>query len=61
MAERRLTHKLGSQLVEGAQLRCLPQIELPWISTFNLRWWRHVEEESVGRKTGPRGKAGMPT
>ena len=61
MAERRLTHRLDGQLVEGVQLRRLPQIELPWITTFNLRWWRHVEEEGFGRKTGPRGKAGMPT
>lgn len=42
MAESRLTYNLGRQLVVGVQLRSLPQIELPWITTFNLRWWRQI-------------------
>jgi hypothetical protein len=61
MAERRITHQLGKKLVEGAQLRSLPQVELPWITTFNLRWWRHAEEANSRRTQKPRGKAGIPT
>jgi hypothetical protein len=60
MGERRRTHSLGKRLVEGVQLRSLPPIELPWITTFNLRWWRHAEEESSRHKQGPRGRAGIP-
>jgi hypothetical protein len=61
MAERRRTHKLGKQLVEGAQLRSLPQVELPWITTFNLRWWRHAQEVMSKGAKKPRGSAGIPT
>ena len=61
MRERRGTHKLGKRLVEGVQLRSLPQVELPWITTFNLRWWHHAEEAKARRKKGPRGQAGIPT
>lgn len=61
MPERRLTHRLGQRLVDGVHLRSVPQVEQPWITTFNLRWWRHLEEDSVQRKRGPRGKAGIPT
>jgi hypothetical protein len=59
--ERRHTHKLGNGLVEGVQLRSLPQTELPWITTFNLRWWCHAEEEGAWVEKRPRGKAGIPT
>ena len=52
---------LGKRLVEGAQLRSLPQVELPWIGTFNLRWWRHAEQDKPRHKKGPRGQAGVPT
>jgi hypothetical protein len=58
--ERRLTHKLGDGLVEGVQLRSLPQAELPWITTFNLRWWRYAEEETSRHTKEPRGQAGIP-
>jgi len=61
MGERRLRHTLGKRLVEGAQLRSLPQVELPWITTFNLRWWRHAEQDKPRPKKGPRGQAGIPT
>jgi hypothetical protein len=61
IAERRITHRLGSKLVEGAHLRSLPQVELPWITTFNLRWWRHAQEANSRRPHKPRGKAGIPT
>lgn len=61
MAERRTIHRLGKNLVGGARLRSLPQIELPWITTFNLRWWRHAEDEVSNLTKQPHGKAGMPT
>lgn len=61
MAERRITHRLGKRIVEGRRLRSLPQVELPWITTFNLRWWRHAEEDEPRPKKKPRGKAGIPT
>jgi hypothetical protein len=61
MAERRITHRLGKKLVEGARLRSLPPVELPWITTFNLRWWRHAQEDISKHATKPRGKAGIPT
>jgi hypothetical protein len=59
--ERRLTHRLGKRLAEGVQLRSIPPLELPWITTFNFRWWRHVEEEDTRRVKGPRGQVGTPT
>jgi hypothetical protein len=61
VAERRISHRLGKKLVEGAQLRSLPQVELPWITTFNLRWWRHAQEDISKGAKQPRGKAGIPT
>jgi hypothetical protein len=61
VAERRISHRLGKKLVEGAQLRSLPQVELPWITTFNLRWWGHAQEDISRRAKQPRGKAGIPT
>jgi hypothetical protein len=61
MRERRHTHTLGKRLVEGVELRSLPPVELPWITTFNLRWWHHVEDDSSRRRKGPAGKAGIPT
>ena len=61
MAERRTTHRLGKHLVDGARLRSLPQIELPWITTFNLRWWHHAQEEISNLTKKPRGKSGIPT
>jgi hypothetical protein len=61
MAERRTTHRLGKKLVEGAQLRSLPQLELPWITTFNLRWWSHAQEGISKLAKKPRRKAGIPT
>jgi hypothetical protein len=45
MGERRLTHILGIRLIDGVYLRSLPPVELPWITTFNLRWWNHIEGE----------------
>ena len=60
MAERRTTHRLGENLVDGARLRSLPQVELPWITTFNLRWWRHAEDEVSKPAKKPRGKARIP-
>jgi hypothetical protein len=61
MAERRITHRLGKKLGESGQLRSFPQAELPWITTFNLRWWRHAQEDIAKRAKKPRGKAGIPT
>jgi hypothetical protein len=61
MTERRISHRLGKKLVEGAELRSLPQVELPWITTFNLRWWRHAQDEISKCAKKPRGKAGIPT
>lgn len=59
--ERRLTHKLGKRVVDGAQLRSVPQIELPWITTFNLRWWCHLADEASRRiEAKPAGKVGLP-
>jgi hypothetical protein len=58
--ERRTTHTLGKRLVDGAQLRSVPPIELPWITTFNLRWWCHLADEESRRVGKPGGKAGMP-
>jgi hypothetical protein len=52
---------LSKRLVEGVHLRSLPQVELPWITTFNLRWWRHAEQDTPRRRKGPRGQAGIPT
>jgi hypothetical protein len=60
MSERRISHRLGTKLVEGAQLRSLPQVELPWITTFNLRWWHHAQEDIAKRAKKPRGRAGIP-
>jgi hypothetical protein len=45
MRERRGSHKLGKRLVDGMRLRSAPPIDGVWISTFNLRWWQHVEHE----------------
>jgi hypothetical protein len=61
MGERRLTHILGKRVVDGAELRSLPQVELPWITTFNLRWWDHAEEDISKLAQKPRGHAGIPT
>jgi hypothetical protein len=61
MRERRLTHRLGKHLVEGIQSRFAPPVELPWITTFNLRWWRHVEDEKSRLVKLPPGQAGIPT
>ena len=64
MNERRRTHRLGKRLAEGVQLRSLPPLELPWITTFNLRWWRYVEEDGekgARRVTVSRGQVGTPT
>ena len=43
--ERRTRHKLGEHLRNGVHLRSMPPIETPWIGTFNLRWWQHVDQE----------------
>lgn len=61
MAERRTSHRLGKKLVDGARLRSLPQIEVPWITTFNLRWWSHAQADISKVAKKPRGKAGIPT
>jgi hypothetical protein len=61
MAERRTTHQLGTRLVDGARFRSLPQTELPWLTTFNLRWWQHAQEDISKPAKKPRGKAGIPT
>lgn len=61
MAERRITHRPGNKRVEGARLLSLPQVELPWITTFNLRWWHHAHEGSSKHVTEPRGTAGIST
>jgi hypothetical protein len=45
MPERRVRHRMGRRLVDGLQLRSAPPIEGVWISTFNLRWWQHLERE----------------
>jgi hypothetical protein len=60
VSERRRTHKLGNGLVEGVQLRSLPPAEQPWITTFNLRWWRYADEETSRHTKEPRGQAGTP-
>jgi hypothetical protein len=60
MGERRATHRLGKRLVEGAHLRSTPPFELPWITTFNLRWLRHAEKTKSRRRKGPAGKTGLP-
>jgi len=61
MAERRLAHRLGNRVVDGVELRSLPQVELPWISTFNMRWWDHADEVGSRGEKRPRGQAGFPT
>jgi len=52
---------LGKRVVDGAELRSLPQVELPWITTFNLRWWDHAEEDISKLAKKQRGHAGIPT
>jgi len=47
--ERRVRHRLGRHLIDGAQMRSSPPIEELWNGTFNLRWWEHLEHE---RETG---------
>jgi len=61
MAERRLTHRLGNRVVDGVELRSLPQVELPWITTFNMRWWDHADEVGSRGEKRPQGQAGLPT
>jgi hypothetical protein len=59
--ERRITHRLGKSVVDGARLRSVPAVELPWITTFNLRWWRHLaDDESRRVEAEPAGKVGIP-
>jgi len=48
--ERRVRHRLGRHLIDGAQMRSSPPIEGLWNGTFNLRWWEHMERE---HETGP--------
>ncbi len=43
--ERRVRHRLGRHLIDGAQMRSSPAIDELWNGTFNLRWWQHVEHE----------------
>jgi hypothetical protein len=50
-SDRRTRHKLGARLREGAHLRFVPPIEMPWISTFNLRWWQHVDNDETAKST----------
>jgi hypothetical protein len=52
---------LGKRVVDGAELRSLPQVELPWITTFNLRWWDHAEEVGSRSEKRPQGQAAIPT
>lgn len=61
MAERRLTHRLGNRVVDGVELRSLPQVELPWITTFNMRWWDHADDVGSRGEKRPQGQAGLPT
>ena len=56
MAERRLTHRLGNRVVDGVELRSLPQVELPWITTFNMRWWDHADEVGYSRRQAATGQ-----
>lgn len=45
--ERRSRHWLGGHLRTGVRLRSMPQIETPWIGTFNLRWWQYADQEQA--------------
>lgn len=45
MRERRSRHQIGRRLLDGIHIRTAPQLEEVWNGTFNLRWWRHVEEK----------------
>jgi hypothetical protein len=59
--ERRSSHTLGNRVVDGAQLRSVPPIEQPWITTFNLRWWSHLTDEGSRRiEEKPTGMVGLP-
>jgi hypothetical protein len=35
----------GNRPVDRVYLRSTPVIDAFWISTFNLRWWEHVQHE----------------
>jgi len=60
-AERRITHMLDKRVMDGAQLRSAPPIELPWVTTFNLRWWCHLADMDSQRTVAkPAGKVGLP-
>jgi hypothetical protein len=37
----------GERPVDGVSLRSAPAIESLWISTFNLRWWEHLQDERL--------------
>lgn len=59
--ERRTTHFLDKRVMDGAQLRFVPPIELPWVTTFNLRWWCHLAaKDSRVTVAKPAGKVGLP-
>jgi hypothetical protein len=47
--------------VTGIVFTCGAPLTPAWITTFNLRWWRHAEEANSRRTQKPRGKAGIPT
>lgn len=57
--ERRSRHRLGGHLRNGVRLRSMPQIETPWIGTFNLRWWQYVDQEQAAGSPDL-GEAGEP-
>jgi hypothetical protein len=43
--ERRSRHRMGRRRIDGVRTRFSPPIEDPWNGTFNLRWWRYVNQE----------------
>jgi hypothetical protein len=45
--ERRTTHRLDNRLIDGRKLRFVPPVESPCMTTFNLRWWQHLEHEQT--------------
>ncbi len=64
MTERRTRLRLGNRLVDGME-RFVPPVESPCMTTFNLRWWQHIEHEQAvpaqrGAQRAPIGGRGSP-